>query len=61
MAIPKILTKDRDIYRRDDEYSVVPQNEFYENWNKFTNNQFQTFDWTNVFIAGGSILGNYFF
>lgn len=56
MAIPRILTRDREVYHREDGYSVVPKEEFYENWNRFTNNQFQNFDWTNVFIAGGSIL-----
>ncbi|EGC36806.1 hypothetical protein DICPUDRAFT_150657 [Dictyostelium purpureum] len=36
---------------------VSSQSEFDKQWNKFSNNFFQGFNWNNVFVAGGSVLG----
>ncbi|GAM21699.1 hypothetical protein SAMD00019534_048740 [Acytostelium subglobosum LB1] len=31
-------------------------NDFVAHWNKFSNNMFSGFDWSNVFVAGGAVL-----
>ena len=31
--------------------------EFLDNWGNFTAGQLEGLDWTNLFVAGGSVLG----
>eukprot|EP01059_Diplonema_ambulator_P025062 TRINITY_DN42042_c0_g1_i1.p1 TRINITY_DN42042_c0_g1~~TRINITY_DN42042_c0_g1_i1.p1 ORF type:complete len:1754 (+),score=585.15 TRINITY_DN42042_c0_g1_i1:52-5313(+) len=37
--------------------SVVTQNEFMQNMDTLTNNQFKGLNWNNLFLAGGGVLG----
>lgn len=41
--------------------AVVSPSQFTENFNKFTENQFNGMNWDNVFVAGGCVLGMYLF
>ena len=37
--------------------SIVSSNEFFDNWNLFTQGMFKDINWNNVVVAGGSVLG----
>lgn len=39
-------------------YTVVNRESFFNNWNEYTNGIFDGLDWSNIFCAGGCILGN---
>ncbi len=36
---------------------VDSQDQFLTNWETFTKGMFKGLDWTNIFIAGGAVLG----
>eukprot|EP01114_Cavostelium_apophysatum_P011331 TRINITY_DN2554_c0_g1_i1.p1 TRINITY_DN2554_c0_g1~~TRINITY_DN2554_c0_g1_i1.p1 ORF type:complete len:745 (+),score=183.66 TRINITY_DN2554_c0_g1_i1:494-2728(+) len=61
-SVPKLLTKRRranlESLCEDREYSVVEREEFMAAWKTFTQDIFEGLDWSNIFVAGGSILGN---
>ncbi len=55
-AIPKILIhKDRGT--KIGQYAVNTYEEFTKNWTEFTSGQLEGLDWTNLFVAGGAVLG----
>lgn len=50
-----ILTKTRD--RNASGFAVVEKSEFLNRFNSFTSNVFNNFNWKNVIVAGGCVLG----
>jgi len=54
--VPKVLTQCRKLGLTGK--AIVSQNEFITRWTTFTNGILNGLDWTNVFCAGGAILGN---
>jgi hypothetical protein len=37
--------------------AIVTKDQFMQNFEVFTESQLATLDWSNVFVAGGSVLG----
>jgi hypothetical protein len=57
-TIPVILEQIRNIdISKYQHHSVVDKATFTSNWNAFTQGCFDAVDWTNIVVAGGSVLG----
>lgn len=51
-----ILTKDMESFSEEDDFCIVSQEEFHENFEIFTEGILECMDWDNLFLAGGSVL-----
>ena len=53
--VPLLLKRDDNSNINLGSRSIVDKSQFFSNWENFTNNVFQNFDFSNIFIAGGSV------
>jgi hypothetical protein len=56
-SIPRLLTFQHNKQTPSiNSYSVHTESQWRTNWSRFTHSQFDGLDWSNVFVAGGSVL-----
>jgi hypothetical protein len=54
--VPKLLEQNRQPVAHG-RAIVDSKDQFLANWETFTKGMFKGLDWTNIFIAGGAVLG----
>jgi len=55
--VPKLLRQSTKMGLRGSSI-VVDKQQFMQNWNKFTHGILEGLDWSNLLVAGGSVLAN---